>query len=363
MMGAGRLLATGHVQDRLMTKPKARMLVVDDEIYIQEILKATLDGAGYETVAVGTAAAALVELSKQHFDVAFLDIRMPGKSGTELLQEIHSTLPRVVVIMVTALDAANTAIETIRLGAYDYIVKPFNLDQVLISANRALEHKRLEDTKREYEKYLEAVAEERAAETRRLFYSMTQMLIRLLEIKIPFNAGHAARVAEMSRYVARDLHMTEDGVRKIFLAALLHDVGMIAVEDIVLNKSGGLSPDEQRHIQERSCLGEEVLRPILHDEEVLKYIRHCRERYDGTGYPDGLKGAIIPLGARIISVVEAFDAMTRKRPYRGPYSPEQAIVELQRCAETQFDPQVVSVFGELHSRVFQNLATSSMGQP
>ncbi len=346
-----------------MTKTRARVLIVDDELYIQEILKSTLEEAGYEAVAVGSVEAALAELSRQQFDVAFTDIRMPGRQGTDLLQEIRSTYPGVVVIMITALDSADTAIETVRMGAYDYIVKPFNLDQVLVSANRALDKRRLEDTSREYQKYLEHAAEERAAETRRLFYSMTQVLIRLLEIKLPFNVGHAARVAEMSRYIARELRMTEDGVRKVYLAALLHDIGLMAVEDVVLRKHGALSPEEQRYIRERSSVAEEVLRPILDDEEVLKHIRHYRERYDGTGYPDGLKGAVISLGARIISVAEAFDAMTQGRPYRSPLTPEAAIAELERCAETQFDPQVVSVFSELYFQVFRNFDKSTMGQP
>ncbi len=346
-----------------MTKTKARVLIVDDEIYIQEILKATLDDAGYECVAVGSVEGALAELSKQVFDIAFTDIRMPGRQGTDLLQEIRSSYPGVVVIMITALDSADTAVETIRMGAYDYIVKPFNLDQVLVSANRALDKRRLEDTSREYQKYLEHAAEERAAETRRLFYSMTQVLIRLVEIKLPFNVGHAARVAEMGRYIARELRMTEDGVRKVYLAALLHDIGLMAVEDVVLRKHGSLSEDERRQIKERSSLAEEVLRPILDDEEVLKYIRHYRERFDGTGYPDGFKGAAIPLGARIIAVAEAFDAMTQGRPYRQPLAPELAIAELERCTETQFDPQVVSVFSDLYYQVFRNFDKSTMGQP
>lgn len=346
-----------------MTKTKARVLIVDDEIHIQETLGAMLENAGYETVAAGNVEAALTELSKQHFDIAFTDICMPGRQGTELLQEIRSAYPDIVMVMITALDNAGTAIESIRMGAYDCIVKPLNIDQVLVSANRALDKRRLEDANREYQKYLERIAEERAVETRRLFYLMTQVLVRLLDIKVPFNAGHATRVAEMSRYVARELRMTEDGVRKVYLAALLHDIGMIVAEDAVLRKRSALSEDEQRQIQERSTLAEEVLRPILDDEEVLKYMRHHRERYDGTGYPDGLKGAIIPLGARIICVVEAFDAMTQGRPYRSPCTPEEALAELQRCADAQFDPQVVSVFGELYYQVFQSLAKSSMGRP
>jgi putative two-component system response regulator len=346
-----------------MSKSKGQVLIVDDEIYIQEILKATLEDAGFECVTVSNAEAALSALASQSFDMAFTDIRMPGKQGTELLQDIKEAYPNVVVLIITALDSASMAIQSMHMGAYDYIIKPFNLDQVLVSANRALDKRRLETANREYQRYLVQMADERAAETRRLFYSMTQVFIHLLDLKIPFNIGHALRVAEMSRYVARELKMTEDGVRKVYLAALLHDVGMILVEDMLVHKQSTLTSEEQQHIQERTALAEEVLRPILDDEEVLKYIRHNRERYDGSGYPSHLKGNLIPLGARVIAVVEAFDAMVVGRPYRMPRSPQEAIKELARCAQTQFDPQVVTVFADLYDRIFRSLTQSSIGQP
>jgi putative two-component system response regulator len=346
-----------------MDKNKGQVLVVDDELYIQEILKSTLEDAGFECVAVSNADAALSALASQSFDMAFADIRMPGKQGTELLQDIKATYPEVIVVMITALDSAGTAIESMRLGAYDYIVKPFNLDQVLAAAQRATDKRRLENVNREYQKYLLQVADERAAETRRLFYSMTQVFIHLLDLKAPFNEGHSLRVAEKARYVARELRMTDDGVRKVYLAALLHDVGMILVEDMLLVKQGNLTADEQRHIQERTSLATEVLKPILDDEEILKCIRHHRERYDGSGYPDHLKGNLIPLGARIIAVVETFDAITIGRPYRLPRSPEDAIKELTRCSQTQFDPQVVTVFADLHERIFRNLSPYTIGMP
>ncbi len=337
-----------------MNKSKNRVLIVDDEIYIQEILKATLEEAGFECVTADSAESALAALSSQSFDLAFTDIRMPGKQGTDLLRDIKSSYPNVVVIMITAIDSAKTAIESIRLGAYDYIVKPFNLDQVLVSANRGLDKLRLENANREYQRYLEQMAEDRAAETRRLFYSMTQVFIRLLDMKAPFNEGHALRVAEKARFVARELRMTEDGVRKVYLAALLHDVGMILVEDVLLNKQGSLTAEEQRYIQSRTARVDEVLKPVVDDEEVLKFIRHNRERYDGSGYPAHLKGNLIPLGARVISVAEAYDAITSGRPYRLPRSPQEAIKELARCSQSQFDPQVVTIFADLYDRVFRN---------
>jgi len=346
-----------------MSDKKAQILVVDDEVYIQDILKSTLEGAGYACSSVGSAEAALEALASGDFDVALSDIRMPGKQGTELLQDIKKAYPEVVVLMITAIDNATTAIESMRLGAYDFIVKPFQLDQVLISVDRALDKRRLENASREYQKYLHQIAEERAAETRRLFYSTIQVFVHLLDLKTPFNEGHSRRVAEKSRYVARELRMTDDGVRKVYLAALLHDVGTILVEDMLLNKEEALTADELRLIRDKSSLADEVLRPILDDEEVLKFIRHKRERYDGTGYPGGLKGNLIPLGARVIAVVEAFDAITNGRPYRLPRSPEEAILELQRCTPTQFDPQVVTVFADLYERIFKNISQFSMGIP
>ena len=346
-----------------MSKNKAHILVVDDEVYIQEILKSTLEDAGYECVAVSDAESALTVLAAQNFDIALLDSRIAGKQGTELLQDIKKGYSEVVVLLITAIDNASPAIESMRLGAYDYIVKPLNLDHVLISVNRALDKRRLENANREYQIYLRQMAEGSAAETRRLFYSITQVFVQLLDLKTPFNEGHSRRVAEKSRYVARELRMSDDGVRKVYLAALLHDVGTILVEDMLLNKEGALTADQLRQIQEKSLLAEEVLRPILHDEEVLKFIRHKRERFDGTGHPEGLKGDLIPLGARVIAVVEAFDAITSGRPYRLPRSPKEALEELQRCTPNQFDPQVVAVFVDLYERIFRNINQFSIGIP
>jgi HD-GYP domain-containing protein (c-di-GMP phosphodiesterase class II) len=265
--------------------------------------------------------------------------------------------------MITALNTAESAIESIRMGAFDYIVKPFNLSQVLVAADRAIEKQRMEQANREFQKYLEQMAEDRAAEAHRLFYSITQILIRLLELRTPFDVGHSVNVAEISRHVALELKMTKDGIRKVYLGALLHDVGMITIEDLVLQKEGALTSEEYRQIQEHSALAEMVLKPILDDEEVLKYIRHHHERYDGAGYPDGLKGNFIPLGARIIAVAEAFDAMTRTRPYRKALSSEMALAELQRCSESQFDPQVVAIFSKLFQQIVPKLQPTGVKQP
>jgi HD-GYP domain-containing protein (c-di-GMP phosphodiesterase class II) len=196
-----------------------------------------------------------------------------------------------------------------------------------------------------------------------MFYLSTRVLVRLFELKSPYKSGHPLKVAEMSRHVAHELHMTEDGVRKVYLAGLLADVGMLAVHEGILAKPDSLTDIEYRRVQSHIGITEEVLKPLLDDEEVMNFIRHHHERFDGSGYPDGLRGTLIPLGSRIITVVESFVAMTQDRPYREPMAPESALEELRQCAGTQFDPQVVKVFSALHESTFRSFDRSSWVLP
>jgi response regulator RpfG family c-di-GMP phosphodiesterase len=335
-----------------MLKAKVRILIVDDEPDIRDILRTFLQDSGFECTTAASADQSLAELASREFDVVFTDIRMPGRPVGDLLRQIRQSHPGTAAVMITALNTAEAAIESIRLGASDYIVKPFRLNEVLAAVDRAMEKRRLDRANREFQKYFEEMAEDRAAQANRLFYSITQIPVRILELRLPFDIGHSTNVAEIARHIAFELKITKEGIRKVHLAALLHDVGMIPMEDLLLQKQGSLTTDEYRQIQEHSALAESVLKPILADAEVLKYIRHHHERYDGSGYPDRLKGNIIPLGARIIAVAEAFDAMTRGRPYRKALSPRLALAELNQCTETQFDPLVVAAF----SRIFEQVA-------
>jgi response regulator RpfG family c-di-GMP phosphodiesterase len=342
-----------------MNKTKCSVLIIDHEIYVQELLSATLEGAGYECVALGDSEAALAMLASQDFDLALADIRMPVLGGEKLLKEIKVRRPHTVIIVITAANNAAEAVKAMRAGAFDYIVKPFNLDRVLASAGQAMEKRELDASNRDYQKYLEQRAEDQSSQTRRLFDSMAAVLTTLLEQKSLFKGGYLSYIAEMSRQLAREFKMTEDGARKVYLAALLHDLGMIGMEDMLLVKAGPLMPTERLQIREHISLTETLLKPILGDDEIMKYIRHHHEWYDGTGYPDGLRGNIIPLGARIIAVTDAFAAMTRGRPYREALSAEDAMVRLRQYANSQFDQHVVSVFADLYDRSFRNLTPPS----
>jgi response regulator RpfG family c-di-GMP phosphodiesterase len=338
-----------------MPKSKIQILIVDDEPDICDLLKSYLQEAGFDCTIAGCVDKALEILAVRDFDLALADIRMPGKPVADLLAEIKRSHPATLVIMVTAVNNLDDAIQTIRMGAFDYIVKPFQLQEVMAAIDRAMEKKRLDQANQDFLKYFEEMAGDRAVHANRLFYSITQILVRILELRLPLDTGHSANVAEIARHIAYELKLTPDGIRKVHLAALLHDVGMIPIEDMLLQKQGSLTPDEYRQVQEHPALSESVLKPILDDAEVLKFIRHHHERFDGTGYPDRLKGNIIPLGARIIAVAEAFDAMIRRRPYRQALSPTQAFEELQKCAESQFDPVVVAAFAHIMDQVSPDL--------
>jgi len=232
----------------------------------------------------------------------------------------------------------------VRQGAYDYVTKPFNLGEVTLSVERALEKRRLELEIRDYQLHLEQKVEEQAQKIRTAFLNAITSLAYALEAKDKYTSGHSQRVAGISVAIAAELGLSKTEIEKIRLAGLIHDIGKIGVREAVLNKPGKVSAKEYQHILSHSDIGEHILTPIVEDEAILKAVRHHHERYDGRGYPDGLSGEQIPLGARILAVADAYDAMKSERPYRGAMSVETACAEIERGKGTQFDPEVVDAF-------------------
>lgn len=338
-----------------MVNTKPAILIVENEIYVQELLQATFQGEGYECEIAADMESAVAYASIRDFDLVFVDISVPGNTGTELLTRLKAIRPNTAVIVLTAVDSAETAAASMRAGAFDYILKPFSLDRVVSAVAEAMEKRGLEATNREYQKYLEQTTGEHDSQTRRFFDSMAAVLATLLEQKPIFREGYLTFIAEVSRQVAREFKMTEDGARKVYVAALLHDLGMLGLEDMLLIKAGALTPEEQLKIREHITLTENLLKPIMEDDEIMKYIRHHHEWYDGNGYPDGLRGNIIPLGARIIAVTDAYAAMTRGRPYKQALNSGEALAQLHQNSGTHFDPQVVSVFEQVYERFFRKL--------
>jgi len=327
-----------------MTGKRQSILIVDDEEVIRRLLHQKLSGEGYHCQEAGSADQALDKLRNNDVELVVLDIKMPGKSGAELLPVIKASYPDIAVIMITAISDTHIAIQCMKEGAHDYLTKPFNLDEVILSVNRALEKRRLELENRDYQQHLEQRVEEQARKIRTSFLNAVTALAYALEAKDNYTSGHSRRVTKMAMAIAQELGIPRENIDKIQLAGQLHDIGKIGIKESVLDKPGKLTEEEFQHVRCHCEIGERILTPIVDDKEILKMVRYHHERYDGTGYPDGLKGGRIPLGAKILAVADAYDAMTSGRPYRRAMSTETARIEIERCKGTQFDPKVAVAF-------------------
>ena len=323
---------------------KKTILIVDDEESIRGFLHRRLSREGFQCQEASSVNQALDKLRSSPVDLVILDIKMPGKPGTELLPQIKTSYPDTAVVMATAITDTNIAVQCMKQGAYDYLTKPFNLDEVIMSANRALETKRLELENREYQQHLEERVKEQAEKIRSSFLNAIAALAYALEAKDKYTSGHSRRVTQIAIAIAQELGMSPESVNKIQLAGQVHDIGKIGVREFVLNKPGKLTPAEFQHVKSHCEIGERILNPIVDDEDINQMVRHHHECYDGTGYPDGLKGECIPLGARVLAVADTFDAITSSRPYRLAVSVDEALNEIGKCADTQFDPAVVAAF-------------------
>ncbi len=320
-----------------------KILIVDDEASIRRLVMAKLVASGYHCVEAGNAEQALNKLNAEPISLVILDINMPGKSGLELLPEIKIRFPDAAVVMATAVSDVSIAIDCMQRGAYDYITKPFDLEDILHSVRRALEKRRLEIENREYHVHLKDKVEEQAGRIRASFFNAIRALNNALEARDKYTSGHSQRVTDLAAVLTREMGLTPEAVESIILAGMVHDIGKIGISEAILNKSAGLTDDEYREIKTHPEIGERIMAPIAADEEILKYVRNHHERFDGSGYPDGLAGEKIPLGARILSVADAFEAMTSERPYRKALSPDAAFAEIERCKGTQFDPKIAEI--------------------
>lgn len=320
------------------------ILIVDDEKIIRLVLREKLRSQGRLCLEAGEGTEAMKALGENPVDLVILDIKMPGKSGLELLPEIKSTYPDIAVIMVTAVGDIDTAILSMKLGAYDFLTKPFNLEEVVLSVNRALEKRRLELENRGYQQHLEQMVREQAEKIRGSFLNAITALAYAMEAKDKYTSGHSYRVAEMSLVIAQELGMDRSRIEKLRFAGVIHDIGKIGVKESILNKPAPLTPAEFDNVKSHPETGAHILAPVVDDQEILKVVKHHHERYDGMGYPDGLPGEDIPLGARILAVADTYDAMTSDRPYRARVPIEETLEEIRQAAGSQFDPVVVEAF-------------------
>lgn len=318
-----------------------RILVVDDLSSLRTMVCCKLTVEGYGCTAVADGSCALARLCEAQFDLVLLDIKIPGKSGMDVLIEITERYPDTPVIMLTTIADIVTAVELMKMGAYDYIIKPVNLDELIVKVDRALDRRRLLLENRNYQLHLEERVKEPTKKIRESLLNAITSLAFALEAKDEYTSGHSQRVAITAAAIARELGMTSSQVEKIRFAALVHDIGKIGIRESVLNKKDELTDEEYLHMETHSVIGQRILAPVIEDEEILEIVKHHHERYDGQGYPDKLSEQQIPQGARILAVADTYDAMTSDRPYRKRVSSQVALAELKKQTQFQFDPAVV----------------------
>ena len=318
---------------------------MDDEPHLRSILARLLTEEGFVCRQAGNGREAMRELEREPADLVISDIRMPEVDGIELLPELRRRWPDTAVVMVTAVSDVRSAIWCLSQGALDYVAKPFQVEDVQARVRQALEKRRLIIENRDYQQNLERKVEEQARRIEELFVVGVQSLAHALEAKDPYTHGHSARVASYATVVARTLGLDAAALEDLRIGAELHDVGKIGVRESVLNKPAKLTEAEYLHIMEHTVIGEKILTPLIKDRpRILQIVRSHHERIDGGGLPDGLRGDAIPLTVRIVTVVDAFDAMTTGRAYRPAIPTEAVMKELRAESGFQFDPAVVAAF-------------------
>jgi putative nucleotidyltransferase with HDIG domain len=320
-----------------------KILIVDDEPMIRHLLNVKFSRQGYHCEEASSSYQTLEKLKAYPADLIMLDMKMPGKSGIELLPELKACYPNTAVIMATAVAEANLAIQCMRLGADDYITKPFNLDEVVLSVEKTLEKRMLEQQIKGYQQQLQQKVDEQTVEIRTLFLGSIEALVFALEAKDRYTAGHSRRVTEIALTIGRELNLSAEDLENLRWGSLLHDVGKIAVDHFVQNKPGKLTPAEYEHIMIHAHVGAGIVKPVVNDQ-VVAIVEHHHDFYNGTGLHQVVAGEDIPLGSRILTIADAYDAMTSDRPYRLAISEEAAKQEIKRCIGTQFDPVVADAF-------------------
>ena len=340
-----------------------RILIVDDEETIRLALRKFLRSRGFEVEIAGSGDQALEVLDSQSFSLMLCDVRMPGMTGVQVVPLARARDQDLAIIMLTAVNDAATATEVLSAGASDYLMKPVELADLQQAVDRALRKRTETMEKRRLDKLIREEVALRTAELERekealrlMSISIAETLINAMEAKDLYLRGHSQRVAELAGQLAEELGLDESICEDLRVAGRLHDVGKIGIRETILNKPGSLTAEEFEHVKQHVRIGLEILQPLSHIRQPLKYIEHHHEHWDGAGYPLGLAGEAIPLGARILCAADTFDALTSKRAYREPLEPMAALEHLRVDVAKQFDP---CVYDALVSVITRRLARKS----
>ncbi len=309
----------------------SKVLLVEDEPVTNRAICQSFEKYNYTYVSVANLNEALDKVKTEHFDIIFSDIVLPDGSGLELLDTVHDYLLNVPFVIITASENDQLVQTALNRGATDFLSKPFNLQNIPTIIKRNIERKRIEHERqnpRNVKALLKAI----------------KALISALEAKDSYTSGHSLRVAHYAKLMGNEMNLSEDEIYCLNLSAILHDIGKIGLPDHILKKSSSLLESEYHTAKEHPLIGSKIVGNIDELFEVAAIIRHHHERFDGRGYPDGLKGEAIPLLARVLAIVDAYEAIVSRRNYGTELTPQKAFTELEKNAGSQFDPMLVKIF-------------------
>lgn len=344
-------------------QPTGRVLVVDDEPGACRLLSLILGPPAFHCTTACSGEEALVALQGGQFDAVISDLHMPGISGMDLLVEVRRCYPHLAFLVTTGVDDVDVGVRAMRSGADDYLVKPLIEDAVIASLESALQKRDLEKQVEHYRQHLEEMVAERTeqlqgalAQLARSYEDTLQALGAAIDLRDNETSGHSQRVCRYSLEIARAMGWPEKQLESLARGAYLHDIGKLGIPDGILLKPGPLNESERKFMQQHSQIGFDVVKdiPFLADAAEIVLMHH--ERYDGTGYPRGLKGEEILLGARIFAIADTLDAITSDRPYRHATSFESARETIQGLSGSQFDPDIVKVFLNIREEIWPTIA-------
>ncbi len=330
---------------------KKTVMFIDDDFVIRDMVEDILNMHDYTPIIRDETVDIEQELSESDINVVITDINMPRITGIEILEQVKKIDPLMPVIILTGSTDTNNLMLAIRLGAYDYLKKPFNMNEFLISVKQAVNDKELKVQNEKYRFHLEEMVSERTQQLQDANVQIEQSMLRAimgminaLEASDEYTKGHSERVTNMSVLTGISFKMPPRSLEFLRLGALMHDIGKIGITHNVLHKPAKLSSDEYDIMKRHPAIGRKIVEPIRAHKNVLDIIEQHHEKMDGTGYPNGFKGRQLSLFVRIVAVADAYDAMTTNRPYRGKKSNDYAKSELLKYQGVHFDAEVVAHF-------------------
>lgn len=304
------------------------ILVVDDEESIRYLLNQVLSIGGYECTLAADAAEARKLIKDRNFEMILCDVAMPGESGIDFIRYVAAEYPDTAIMMVTAVDNPKIAKTAMEAGIYGYLIKPFNVNEVIINIRNSLRRRELEIADRDYRRELEQKVEERTAELRKTLRGVIYALTMTVEYRDPYTAGHQQRVSDLACAIAKEMGFSEDKIMGIRMAGALHDIGKIVIPVEILSKPGRLSKTEFDLIKNHSQVGYDILKSIKFPWPIAQIVLQHHEKMDGSGYPNGLLGKEILIEARILRVADVVEAMASHRPYRPARGIDKALEEI-----------------------------------